>query len=287
MGTKKPSNLTPRVVLTRCTTLLRRMRWRLWLRRALLSLLAGVVVIFSIDRWVSWQASDSIINDITQVPKFQVAVVLGTSKYLGRTLNDYYTHRINAAIELYQQGKVNGFLLSGDNAHRSYNEPWTMKRDLLKAGVPDQQIYLDYAGFRTLDSIVRAKRIFDTDDFLIITQRFHCERALFIAEHHDIHAKCLAVAGPSNHSGFQVRLREVFARTKAFFDLYIFDTQPKFLGPKEPIEIQDPAQQPQAAVSTAESSAVSAAESSAASAADGAAQSATDTVPSSATDSAR
>lgn len=279
MGTKKPSNLTLRVLATRVTTPLRRFRWRVWLRRAMLSLLAGLIVIFAIDRWVSWQASDNIINDITQVPKFQVAVVLGTSKYLGRTLNDYYIHRINAAIELYQQDKVSGFLLSGDNAHRSYNEPWTMKRDLLKAGVPDQQIYLDYAGFRTLDSIVRAKRIFDTDNFLIITQRFHCERALFIARHHDIHARCLAVAGPSNHSGFQVRLREVFARTKAFFDLYIFDTQPKFLGPKEPIELQETAQQSSAELSAASSSAVSAAE--------GAAQSATDSVPSSATDSAR
>lgn len=128
-------------------------------------------------------------------------------------------------------------LLSGDNAHRSYNEPWTMKRDLLRAGIPDERIFLDYAGFRTLDSVVRAKRIFDTDNFLIITQRFHCERALFIANHHDIQASCLAVPGPSNHSGFQIRLREVFARTKAFLDLYIMDTKPRFLGPKEPIII--------------------------------------------------
>jgi len=188
-----------------------------------------------IDRWVSWKSQDDIISDINQVPKFQVAVVLGTSKYLGRTLNDYYVHRIEAAIELYEQGTVSRFLLSGDNAHRSYNEPWTMKRDLLKAGVPDSNIHLDYAGFRTLDSIVRAKRIFDTDNFLIVTQRFHCERALFIAKYHDIKATCLAVAGPTNRSGNSVRIREIFARTKAFFDLYIFNVQPKFLGPKEPI----------------------------------------------------
>ncbi|MCV5341834.1 YdcF family protein, partial [Escherichia coli] len=90
-------------------------------------------------------------------PQHEVAVVLGTSKYIGKILNTYYTHRINAAIELYNQGKVKQFLLSGDNAHRSYNEPWTMKRDLLKAGVPEEVIHLDYAGFRTLDLIVRAK----------------------------------------------------------------------------------------------------------------------------------
>ncbi|MGV1718188.1 SanA/YdcF family protein [Vibrio furnissii] len=235
MGAKKPSNLNLRVIFTRLKSRLRRLKLGLWLRRMSLTLLACIAGIYGIDRWVSWQTQDHIISNIYNVPKFQVAVVLGTSKYLGRTLNDYYVHRINAAIDLFEQGKVNGFLLSGDNAHRSYNEPWTMKRDLLKAGVPNEQIYLDYAGFRTLDSIVRAKRIFDTDNFLIITQRFHCERALFIANHHDINATCLAVPGPTNHSGFQVRLREVFARTKAFFDLYIFDTQPKFLGPKEPI----------------------------------------------------
>lgn len=204
-------------------------------RIVLISLFIAMITILAIDRWVSYQTQDRIISTPEQVDKFSVAVVLGTSKYLGRILNEYYSHRIEAAIELYQQGKVDRFLLSGDNAHRSYNEPWTMKRDLLKAGVPDEHLFLDYAGFRTLDSVVRAKKIFDTDHFLLITQRFHCERALFIAQYHHIQAQCLAVPGPTSHSGFKVRLREVFARSKAFLDLYIMGTQPKFLGPKEPI----------------------------------------------------
>ncbi|OBT32335.1 SanA/YdcF family protein [Vibrio splendidus] len=203
---------------------------------AFLVFLVGSAAVIAIDYWVSWQAEDRIIYDIDDVPELEVAVVLGTSKYLGRTLNDYYKHRIEAAIELFDRKKVDQFLLSGDNAHRSYNEPWTMKRDLLKAGVPDERINLDYAGFRTLDSIVRAKKIFDTDNFLIITQKFHCERALFIANSYDIHAQCLAVSGPTHHSGTSIRLREVFARTKAFLDLYIMGTTPKFLGPKEPIQ---------------------------------------------------
>ncbi|MBW3696807.1 hypothetical protein EK599_13995 [Vibrio sp. T187] len=198
-------------------------------------LLATIVSVIVIDRWVSWQATERIITSIDDVPEFDVAVVLGTSKYLGRTLNEYYTHRIDAAIELYQHDRIHHFLLSGDNAHRSYNEPWTMKRDLLNSGVPEEAINLDYAGFRTLDSIVRAKEIFDTDNFLIITQKFHCERALFIARSFDIQAQCLAVSGPTRHSGITIRLREVFARSKAFLDLYIIGTMPKFLGPKEPI----------------------------------------------------
>lgn len=202
-------------------------------------LLAGALILaiglFAIDRWVSLQTQDQLYFSVDNVQPHNVAVVLGTSKYLGKILNEYYIHRIDAAIDLYQQNKVSNFLLSGDNAHRSYNEPWTMKRDLLRAEVPEEKIHLDYAGFRTLDSVVRAKEIFDTDNFLIISQQFHCERALFIANFHNIQAKCLAVSGPTKHSGYKVRMREVFARAKAVLDLYITQAKPKFLGPKEPI----------------------------------------------------
>src|SRR5690606_26038489 len=88
----------------------------------------------------------------------------------------------------------------------------------------------------TLDSIVRAKKIFVSENFLIITQRFHCERALLIANAYHINAQCLAVAGPDNPAQtWSVRIREIFARSKALLDLYIIDTQPRFLGPQQPI----------------------------------------------------
>ncbi|WP_354668170.1 SanA/YdcF family protein [Vibrio hepatarius] len=204
-----------------------------------LILICGSAALFIIDRWVSYQTKDQVYSESEEIGKFDVAVVLGTSKYLGKILNDYYINRINAAVSLYRREKVENFLLSGDNAHRSYNEPWTMKRDLLKANIPEEHIFLDYAGFRTLDSIIRAKEIFETDNFLIITQKFHCERALFIANFHHINAKCFAVPGPSSHSGYKVRLREVFARVKAVLDLYIMREKPKFLGPKEPIHKEE------------------------------------------------
>ncbi|MDX1301715.1 vancomycin high temperature exclusion protein [Photobacterium sp.] len=189
-----------------------------------------------IDRWVSAQTSDRIFSDTSLIPARSIGLVLGTSKYIARSLNPYYTYRMTAALELYEQRKISVFLLSGDNAHRSYNEPWTMKRDLLKAGIPEQDIVLDYAGFRTLDSIVRAKTIFDADHFLIISQKFHCERALFIAQSNNIDAICLAAPEPKGIAGFKIRLREVLARVKAVIDLYILDVKPRFLGPKEPIE---------------------------------------------------
>ncbi len=234
MGTKKPSYIVQSLIyqMKQCSFV-----WPVKIiKGAMIALAICLFCVGLIDRWVTYQTQDQLYFDVDEIPHFDVAVVLGTSKYLGRTLNDYYIHRINAAIELYQQGKINRFLLSGDNAHRSYNEPWTMKRDLLRADIPDSRIFLDYAGFRTLDSVVRAKAIFDTDDFLIISQKFHCERALYIANYYDINARCLAVPGPGpEHSNLPVRLREVFARTKAFLDLYIINTQPRFLGPKEPI----------------------------------------------------
>ncbi len=210
--------------------------WKRLILILLVAVLSLLVSVIAIDRWVVLQAREHIFTDYKNIPQHEVAVVLGTSKYIGKILNTYYTHRINTAIELYDQGKVKQFLLSGDNAHRSYNEPWTMKRDLLKAGIPEKYIHLDYAGFRTLDSIVRAKKIFASERFLIVTQRFHCERALFIAHAYHIDAQCIAVAEPvTDKQKASMRLRELLARVKAFLDLYVFNTQPKFLGPLEPI----------------------------------------------------
>lgn len=195
-----------------------------------------VATLLLLDRWVSAQTESRIYHDPAKLPSYNVGLVLGTSKYIAKTLNPYYTYRMSAAIDLYKKHKVDVFLVSGDNAHRSYNEPRTMKRDLLKAGVAKDEIVLDYAGFRTLDSVVRAKEVFDTNHFVIITQQFHCERALFIANHYNINATCLAVKEPRRGiASFKIRVREVLARVKAMIDLFILHVQPKFLGPKEPI----------------------------------------------------
>ncbi len=100
---------------------------------------------------------------------------------------------------------------------------------------PDDRIFLDYAGFRTLDSIIRAKKVFDANEFTLVTQAFHCERALFIADYYDIDAICLAVPSPGGMAGLKIRARETLARVKAVLDIYLLDEQPKFLGPKESI----------------------------------------------------
>ena len=193
-----------------------------------------LAVAIGLDQWISLRTQPYIYDEVQTLPHRQVGVVLGTAKYY-RTgvINQYYLYRIQGAINAYNSGKVKYLLLSGDNAQQSYNEPSTMRRDLIAAGIPASDIVLDYAGFRTLDSIVRTRKVFDTNDFISITQRFHCERALFIALHMGIQAQCFAVPSPKNM--LSVRSREIFARLGALTDLYLLKREPRFLGPLIPI----------------------------------------------------
>ncbi|HAI06651.1 MULTISPECIES: outer membrane permeability protein SanA [Pantoea] len=197
-------------------------------------ILLMVATALGLDRWISWKTAPFIYENVSSLPHRQVGVVLGTAKYY-RTgvINQYYLYRMQGALNAYNSGKVNYLLLSGDNALQSYNEPMTMRRDLIKAGVDPADIVLDYAGFRTLDSIVRTRKVFDTNDFIIITQRFHCERALFIALQLGIQAQCYAVPSPKNM--LSVRFREVGARLGALADLFLLKREPRFLGPLVPI----------------------------------------------------
>ncbi|MCX8596437.1 MULTISPECIES: ElyC/SanA/YdcF family protein [unclassified Gilliamella] len=199
---------------------------------AFFSLLLALVI--GLDFWISYKTAPYIYHDENKLPYRTIGVVLGTSKYVKNGgINGFYRSRIDGAIDLYWQGKVDYLLLSGDNAQLNYNEPIMMQKDLIKAGIPKEAIVLDYAGFRTFDSIVRANKVFDADEFTIITQEFHCERAIFIALAQGIQAQCFAVPAPKSMK--LVRIREMFARVSAFIDLYILNKEPKFLGPTIPI----------------------------------------------------
>ncbi|WJV65371.1 outer membrane permeability protein SanA [Pectobacteriaceae bacterium CE70] len=209
----------------------------MWLRLIygfFISFIVLVCAAFLLDRCISWRTAPYIYDRLQDLPSRKVGVVLGTAKYYrAGVINQYYLFRIQGALNAYNSGKVKYLLLSGDNAQQNYNEPMTMRRDLISAGVPPADIVLDYAGFRTLDSIIRTRKVFDTNDFTIITQRFHCERALFIALHLDIQAQCYAVPSPKDI--WLVRLREFGARIGTLFDLYILKREPRFLGPVIPI----------------------------------------------------
>ncbi|MFK7899434.1 MAG: vancomycin high temperature exclusion protein [Cyclobacteriaceae bacterium] len=173
----------------------------------------------------------------TSIPKNKVGLVLGTSKFLkGGAINLFYKYRIDAAVELYQAGKIEYILVSGDNRHKSYNEPARFLQDLIKRGIPSNKIILDYAGFRTLDSVMRAHHVFSQNKITIISQEFHNERAIFLGFTDGMEAIGYNAKDPEGQGEEKVRIRELFARGKVFYDL-VFNVKPKFLG-KEKITIE-------------------------------------------------
>lgn len=207
-------------------------------RWCLALVIAIPLIILGCNFWVEQVAKKQLHTNIQEVPKHDVALVLGTVARLSNGYrNLFFEYRMNAAAELYKKGKVKHFILSGDNHSTGYDEPSDMKAALIKRGIPARAITLDYAGFRTLDSIVRAKEVFGQNKLIIVSQPFHNERALFIAHAKGIEAHAYNAKSVSRRYGFKIYVREYFARVKAVLDVYILGTKPKFLGKKEPIRI--------------------------------------------------
>ncbi len=196
-------------------------------------LLLSVFVVVS-NIWVVTSTKSRILDTVSELPEKSVALVLGTSnKLVDGSPNPYFIERIQLAADLFRQGKISHFILSGDNRSKYYNEPIEMRKALIKQGVPDSLITLDFAGLRTLDSIVRSKEIFGQNKIVIVTQSFHCYRALFISEFYGIYAVTLLTSNPDPHTSLRINIREWFARAKAVADLYIFNTTPRHLGSPE------------------------------------------------------
>ena len=172
-------------------------------------------------------------DNVNEVPYHKVGLLLGTSPQQAPGIpNAYFTSRIEAAAELYRHKKIDFILASGDNRAMSYNEPREMRRALVKAGVPKERIILDFAGIRTLDSVLRAKSVFMLQDFTVISQGFHNERAIFIAQNAGIKADGFNAIEPgTDFSYLKVRAREFFARIKCVLDIYFLETGPHFYGP--------------------------------------------------------
>ncbi len=203
-----------------------------------MALILGDIFIVSIliNLYIIVAAHNDIYSDPTKIPYNRVGLLLGTAKHeMDGGINPYYTARVKAAVLLYNLGKIDRILVSGDNSAENYNEPLKFKKDLIAQGVPEKNIYLDYAGFRTLASIVRAKEVFGLDRFTIISQKHHNQRALFLARQKDIEAVAYNADEVYGFAGLPTRTREFFARVKAAMDI-VFDVKPKYLGRKIKIE---------------------------------------------------
>lgn len=192
---------------------------------------------------VSITERGNIYTDSWTIPKNSVGLLLGTTSSVNGQENLYFRHRIDAAAKLYKEARVDCLIVSWDNSTQSYNEARDMQSALMKAWVPPERIFLDYAGFRTLDSVVRAKEVFGQKRFTIISQSFHDARALKIASHFWIDAIAYAAEDVPLSLGLKTMIRELGSRAALYFDLYIADTSPKFLW--KPVRIPtDPTERP-------------------------------------------
>lgn len=205
------------------------------------SIVYSLLLVFFFSLWANYSVSsfsDPYISyDIKDLPSQKVGLLLGTSKRMKNGSNNaYFFNRIDATVKLYEAGKIKYVLISGDNGQKEYNEPEDMKQELVKRGIPSNHIFLDYAGFRTLDSVLRSRDIFGQKSYIVISQEFHNQRAVFLARKYGVEAYGYNAKDVNRNFGFRTKVREYFARTKVYIDLF-FGARPKFGG--ESITIPD------------------------------------------------
>ena len=188
-----------------------------------ISLVLMLLAVYFSNFLVKRTAKTKLYNTTESIPFNKVGLLLGTGKKLSNgNLNLYYKYRIDAAVTLFKANKISYILISGDNSKTNYDEPTEMKNDLILQGVPANKIILDYAGFRTLDSVVRSQVIFGLDKITVISQEFHNERALYIAKQKGIEAVGFNAKSVTARYGFKTQLREKLARVKMILDLGVW-----------------------------------------------------------------
>lgn len=194
------------------------------------------VTAFVANNKVESATAKYVYSDVSMIPYNRVGLLLGTSKLLrsGKP-NQYFTYRIDATVKLFNAGKIKYVVISGDNSTKNYNETQDMHDALVERGMPENRIYLDYAGLRTYDSVYRMQAIFGQTDFTVISQEFHNLRAIYIAKALKLNAIGYNARDVTVYYGLRTQLREKLSRMKLFLDL-AFGIKPKFLGDK--IEIK-------------------------------------------------
>lgn len=204
------------------------------LRLMLTGIFALILFFAACNAWVIMSTSDRVFSDLDDVPVTDVALVLGTSKkFASGQPNSYFEGRMDAAATLYKNEKVKHFILSGDNRTRYYNEPADMQEALKKRGVPVIAISADNAGLRTLDSVVRSNKIFGKQEIIIVTQRFHSYRAVFIGQYHGINTYAFTAESLPVKESINLLFREFLARPMAVIDLYILNKLPSESGTED------------------------------------------------------
>ncbi|MEX1002146.1 MAG: ElyC/SanA/YdcF family protein [Crocinitomicaceae bacterium] len=200
-----------------------------WCLRISVLFLAFILLVFAANTIIIDESKDFLFDRLDEVPPKQTALVLGTvknSRYGG--INPYFKYRMEAAADLYHAEKVKEIIVSGDNHIAAYNEPQDMADYLVKLGVPRKVIILDYAGFRTLDSVIRAKKVFNCQSLIIVSQKFHNQRAVYAARNFEIDAVGYNATDIKSHSNY-THYREILSKFLMILDIHFLCTQPKFL----------------------------------------------------------
>lgn len=185
--------------------------------------------------WVHSAAVGSIYS-AAKVPSCRVALILGARVHKDGSLSKTLKSRVDTGIDLYRSGKAQKLLMSGDNRFIRYNEPRRMREYAIAQGVPPEDVAMDFAGRRTYDSIYRARVIFGQSKLIVVTQRFHMDRALFLCK--ELGVTGYGVVAPNGTLDLRNDLREFPASAGALVDVYIHRPSP-ILGKPESVEEGD------------------------------------------------
>ena len=188
-----------------------------------------IVLMLICNQIVVNNARGKVFSDIDSIRYNRVGLLLGTTPQarITKVKNYFFIYRIDAAEELYKAGKIEQILISGDeNSLDGINEPECMKDSLVARGIPASDIILDGKGYRTINSVINANKVYGLKSFTIISQKFHNERALYQAEHLGLDVENLQAYNakmPKSRRAFLTTIREYFARVKMFIDLMFFE----------------------------------------------------------------
>ncbi len=197
---------------------------------------AGMLAAGIAEHLITAAAAGHIHGSLEEIRPADVALVLGANPRVQGVPNPFYEARLDAATRLFNARVVRGILVSGDNSRSDYDEPSHMKADLIRRGIPAEFITCDFAGFSTLDSVRRARPVFGQQKVILVSQRFHLERALYLAGASGLTAEGFAAEDAPLQWHLRVRSRETLARVKAVFDVAL-GRGPRFLGPRERVNL--------------------------------------------------
>lgn len=207
-------------------------------RKITISILISGIALFMIifivfplvvTAYFNYYSEPYIYSNINEIPESHTALVLGARVYKNNRVSHVLYDRIISGVELYKSGKVKKILASGARRSEDYDEVNAMKYHLLKNNIDSGNILLDYAGFDTYDSIVRAKGVYDIKDVLIVTQRFHLSRAVYIARENGLNAFGYIADKRKYQAMIFYEIREMYACVKALIEVY-YGAGPEYQG---------------------------------------------------------